>query len=54
MLFAGAGERIEITHRATSRQGYADGSLRAARFLIGRSPGLYGMGDVLGLRADRA
>jgi len=53
VLFAGAGERIEITHRATSRQGYAEGSLRAARFLMGRSPGLYGMGDVLGLRAGR-
>jgi 4-hydroxy-tetrahydrodipicolinate reductase len=53
VLFAGAGERIEITHRATSRQGYAEGSLRAARFLVGRAPGLYGMPDVLGLRAGR-
>ena len=49
MLFAGAGERIEITHRSTSRAGYADGSLRAARFVAGRVPGLYDMADVLGL-----
>jgi len=50
VLFAGTGERIEITHRATSRANYAAGSLRAARFLAGRAPGLYGMDDVLGLR----
>lgn len=49
VLFAGTGERIEITHRSNSRVGYAQGSLRAARFLAGRSPGLYGMNDVLGL-----
>jgi 4-hydroxy-tetrahydrodipicolinate reductase len=49
-LFAGAGERIEITHRSTSRAGYAQGSLRAARFLAGRPSGLYDMHDVLGLR----
>jgi len=48
-LFAGAGERIEITHRSASRATYAQGSLRAARFLRGRAPGLYGMADVLGL-----
>ena len=48
-LFAGAGERIEITHRSASRATYAQGSLRAARFLRGRAPGLYGMRDVLGL-----
>ena len=48
-LFAGAGERIEITHRSASRATYAQGSLRAARFLRGRAPGLYGMTDVLGL-----
>jgi len=50
VLFAGTGERIEITHRATSRANYAAGSLRAARFVAGRAPGLYGMDDVLGLR----
>jgi len=49
VLFAGAGERVEITHRSNSRANYAQGSLRAARFLRGRSPGLYGMSDVLGL-----
>jgi 4-hydroxy-tetrahydrodipicolinate reductase len=49
VLFAGTGERIEITHRSASRANYAEGSLRAARFLAGRGSGLYGMGDVLGL-----
>lgn len=48
VLFAGAGERIEITHRSTSRATYADGSLRAARFVAGRRRGLYGMDHVLG------
>ncbi len=49
VLFCGTGERIEIAHKSTSRANYADGSLRAARFLAGRAPGLYGMADVLGL-----
>ena len=49
VLFAGSGERIEITHRSASRSTYADGSLRAARFLAGRRSGLFGMRDVLGL-----
>jgi 4-hydroxy-tetrahydrodipicolinate reductase len=49
VLFAGTGERIEITHRAASRATYAQGSLRAARFLAGRGPGLFDMKDVLGL-----
>ena len=49
VLFAGAGERIEITHRSSSRANYAQGSLRAARFLAGRQAGLYGMAQVLGL-----
>jgi 4-hydroxy-tetrahydrodipicolinate reductase len=48
-LFAGTGERIEITHRSSSRSTYAQGSLRAARFLAGRASGLYGMDAVLGL-----
>ena len=48
-LFAGTGERIEITHRASSRLTYASGSLRAARFLSERAPGLYNMQQVLGL-----
>ncbi len=49
VLFAGDGERIEITHRSSSRTTYADGSLRAARFLAGRRAGLFGMDQVLGL-----
>jgi 4-hydroxy-tetrahydrodipicolinate reductase len=49
VLFAGNGERIEITHRMSSRSNYAEGSLRAAHFLAGRAPGLYGMADVLDL-----
>ena len=50
VLFAGTGERIEITHKSSSRATYAQGSLRAVRFLAGRSAGLYDMFDVLGLR----
>ena len=50
VMFIGAGERIEIAHRSTSRANYAQGSLRAARFIAGRSSGLYDMDDVLGLR----
>ena len=49
VLFAGTGERIEITHRSSSRATYAQGSLRAARFLAERANGLFGMNDVLGL-----
>jgi 4-hydroxy-tetrahydrodipicolinate reductase len=49
VLFAGTGERVEISHKATSRVGFAQGSLRAARFLNGRAPGLYSMTDVLGI-----
>ncbi len=49
-LFAGIGERLEITHRASSRLTFALGALRAARFLAGRTQGLYDMQDVLGLR----
>jgi 4-hydroxy-tetrahydrodipicolinate reductase len=49
VMFCGTGERIEISHKASSRVGYAQGSLRAARFLAGRAPGLYTMADVLGL-----
>ena len=49
VLFAGIGERIEITHKSSSRATYAQGSLRAARFLAHSGPGLYDMNDVLGL-----
>jgi 4-hydroxy-tetrahydrodipicolinate reductase len=50
VLFAGTGERVEVTVRSTSRATYALGALRAAKFLKGRSNGLYDMQDVLGLR----
>jgi len=50
VLFAGTGERIEISHKSSSRATYAQGSLRAVRFLAGRSAGLYDMFDVLGLK----
>ena len=50
VLFAGEGERLEITVRSVSRATYAAGALRAARFLQGKSTGLYDMQDVLGLR----
>jgi 4-hydroxy-tetrahydrodipicolinate reductase len=50
VVFAGRGERVEITVRSQSRMTYAAGALRAAKWLRGRSPGLYDMFDVLGLR----
>jgi 4-hydroxy-tetrahydrodipicolinate reductase len=50
VLFAGTGERIEITHKAGSRATYAEGSLRAVRFLAGKRKGLFDMFDVLELR----
>lgn len=49
VLFAGIGERIELTHRASDRKIFAAGALRAAKWVGGRSPGLYSMQDVLGL-----
>jgi len=49
VLFAGDGERIEITHKSSSRRTYAEGALRAAKFLATRGPGLFGMDHVLGL-----
>ncbi len=49
VLFAGTGERIEISHKSSSRETYAQGSLRAARFLAGQTRGLFDMFDVLGL-----
>lgn len=50
VLFAGIGERIEISHKSSSRVTYAQGSLRAVRFLAGRKAGLFDMFDVLGLK----
>jgi 4-hydroxy-tetrahydrodipicolinate reductase len=49
-LFAGSGERVEITHKAASRATFAHGALRAARFLAQQPRGLFDMQDVLGLR----
>ncbi len=49
-MFAGSGERVEITHRSSSRATYAQGALRAAQFLMSRPHGLYDMWDVLGLK----
>ena len=49
-MFAGTGERVEITHRSGSRATYAQGALRAAHFLMGRPHGLFDMWDVLGLK----
>jgi 4-hydroxy-tetrahydrodipicolinate reductase len=50
VLFAGTGERIEISHKSSSRATYAQGSLRAVRFLAGQRCGLFDMFDVLGLK----
>lgn len=49
VLYCADGERVELTHRASSRQTFAQGALRAARWVVGRAPGLYDMQDVLGL-----
>jgi 4-hydroxy-tetrahydrodipicolinate reductase len=50
VIFSGPGERLELTHRAASREIFARGALRAAKWIIGKPPGLYSMQDVLGLR----
>ena len=50
VLFAGVGERIEISHKSSNRATYAQGSLRAVRFLAGQKPGLFDMFDVLQLK----
>jgi 4-hydroxy-tetrahydrodipicolinate reductase len=47
VTFAGAGERLELTHRASDRLAFARGAVQAARWLVGRPPGLYSMQDVL-------
>ena len=49
VIFAGPGERLELTHRAASRETFAVGALRAARWVIDQPTGLYGMENVLGL-----
>ena len=50
VMFAGEGERIELTHRGTSRANFAAGAVRAARWAVRQPPGLYDMQDILGLR----
>jgi len=49
LVLAGAGERIELSHRAQGREIFARGAVRAAKWVIGRDPGLYDMTDVLGI-----
>ncbi len=50
VIFAGAGERVELTHKASSRETFANGALRAAQWVVAQPPGLYDMQDVLGLK----
>ncbi len=50
VIFATEGERVELTHKAASRETFANGALRAAQWVVGRKPGLYNMQDVLGLK----
>ena len=50
VMYCGIGERVEISHKASSRMSFAQGALRAARFIAGRQNGLFDMQDVLGLR----
>jgi 4-hydroxy-tetrahydrodipicolinate reductase len=49
VMFLGRGERLELAHRAATRDHFAVGAVRAARWLVGRTPGLYEMREVLGL-----
>ena len=49
-MFADIGERVEITHKASSRMTFAKGAVRAADWLMGKQNGLYDMQDVLGLK----
>jgi 4-hydroxy-tetrahydrodipicolinate reductase len=48
VMFAGEVERVELTHRAQSREAFAAGALKAAQWAVGRQPGIYTMRDVLG------
>jgi len=50
VIFANVGERVELTHKASSRDTFANGALRAAQWLVKQKPGLYDMQDVLGLK----
>jgi 4-hydroxy-tetrahydrodipicolinate reductase len=49
VLFAAVGERVELTHKASSRDTFAQGALRASAWVVGKAPGIYSMQDVLGL-----
>ena len=53
VTFGGPGERLELTHKASSRDTFAAGALRAARWIVGKPPGLYSMEDVLGLAREK-
>jgi len=50
VIFAADGERLELTHKASSRDTFANGALRAAQWIVGKKPGIYDMQDVLGLK----
>jgi len=50
VIFAGVGERLELVHKASSRETFANGALRAAQWVVQQKPGLYDMQDVLGLK----
>ncbi|MST01058.1 MAG: 4-hydroxy-tetrahydrodipicolinate reductase [Pedosphaera sp.] len=50
VIFAGNGERVELTHKASSRETFANGALRAAQWVVNQPPGIYNMQDVLGLK----
>lgn len=50
VIFAASGERVELTHKASSRETFANGALRAAQWVVKQKPGLYDMQDVLGLK----
>ena len=53
VMFIGTGERLEVSHRASSRANFANGALRAARFIVSKKNGLFDMGDVLGFAKKR-
>lgn len=53
VIFAGRGESLELTHKASNRETFALGALRAARWIVGKQPGLYGMEEVLGMSSKR-
>lgn len=50
VIFAANGERVELTHKASSRETFANGALRASQWVVGKAPGIYSMQDVLGLK----